>query len=611
MADIDSIKGIQPDYNLMKADDMDELLFSAYEQSLGEETRERMKKQIENYEYYEGKQHKDDMGNLIDAEDMERPEGLDYDPTRYETNYFKVIIDRKARWQMSGDHSIKVPKKEIDDPEERVSEGYEPSNEQKNENKRSRDMERLLEKLWKENKMRSKLLQIARDRLIADRVPCKIVYNPSTGKLKWVWRPDYEFVPLYSDDDFEELIGCYFIQGRTEEVDGEEVEAIKMQSYMMFEGESYLHEAIYRTDNLDVLEKLVPGKDDDIKGSAVNIDGKQHMPLGLDFLPVVIFDVDQLVASEIGDGEVSELRVQNDILNMMNEDAIDSLKFEMFSMTALINAPEGTAEEMDIAPGAVIEARGATDSQIPEVKKIESGFRWKEAFKDQYMRVKSTMHEISSLPQIVPQELNFGGLNSDVLRILFHDIIADTEEHWLAWNYAFEELHEKSLRYLQERTSDPAFSYDKDVLRSIEEYDSEMKFVLPLPDNRDDLVRLLTNEISNDLESQAGAMERLGVDNVPAKKKEIENEKMREMMMEDPYPQDEGKEKPDEKPRNEDEDEDEYRYKSSGERVDDNGETEVICPECGGSGEIVSEVSGELITCPTCGGNGWVQERKR
>src|SRR5699024_5081852 len=162
----------------------------------------------------------------------------------------------------------------------------------------------------------------------------------------------------------------------------------------------------------------------------------------------------------------------------------------------------------------------------PEVKKVESGFKWKEAFKDQYARVKAAMHEISGLPQIVPQELNFGGLNGEALRILFHDIISDTEEHWLAWNYDLAELHEKSIRYLQARVNHEKFSYDKEVVRSVDDYENEMRFVLPLPDNRKDLVDLIGDEMLHGLESKAGGMERLGIDNIAAKMQGIENEAM-------------------------------------------------------------------------------------
>src|SRR5699024_469108 len=140
----------------------------------------------------------------------------------------------------------------------------------------------------------------------------------------------------------------------------------------------------------------------------------------------------------------------------------------------------------------------AKEGQSPDAKKIEGGFRWKDAFKDQYNRVQAAMHGVSGLPQVVPLELNFGGLNGDALQVLFHDIISDTEEQWNSWGYGLTELHEKSIRYLQERTSNPNFAYDKEAVNRIEDYYSEVKFALPLPDNRSDLVDLLGSEMMNE-----------------------------------------------------------------------------------------------------------------
>src|SRR5690625_3034247 len=179
------IKNIFADYNLMSPDDMNALIFNAYSQSLGKETRERIRKQLDNYLYYEGRQHRNEYGELVKASELDRPAGLDYDPTRYATNYFKAIVDRKARWQMGGKPGISVPRRQIDDIEDVLSEDYEPSAEQKRENKRAEDFERLLYQLWDENKMRAKLIQAARDRLIAGRVVVKIVYNYRTCKLHW------------------------------------------------------------------------------------------------------------------------------------------------------------------------------------------------------------------------------------------------------------------------------------------------------------------------------------------------------------------------------------------------------------------------------------------
>lgn len=507
------------DYNLLAPQDMDDLLFSPYQQALGAETRERLRKQLENYDYYNGKQHIDpNTGQLVKASELQRPSGLDYDPTRYATNYFKAIVDRKARWQMGGKHGISVPRQQIDDIEMTLDEGYEPSEAQQAENKRAEAYERLLYRLWDENKMRVQLLQAARDRLIANRVVCKIVFNQQTGKIRWIFRPDYEYIPIYSDDDFADLIGAHFVKPREWTHKGEDIDAIQIQSYRLKDGVCWYEEHIYRETDLKRIDTITP-----------------TAPMNLDFIPIQEFAVSDLIAEQMGDSEIEALREQNDVLNQMNEDAIDSLKFEMFPMTAVIDAPEGTAARIHIAPGAVLEARGDGE-KTPDIKKVESGFRWKEAFKDQYMRVKAAMHEVSGLPQIVPQELNFGGLNGEALQVLFHDIITDTEEHWLSWGYALAELHAKTIRYLQARLDAPVFAYDKQVIRKIgDNYTNEMRFVLPLPDNRKELVELLMLETGAGFESQKGAIERLGVENVQAKKQEIEGERSKRRAISDPY----------------------------------------------------------------------------
>lgn len=573
----------------MTPEDMDELLFNQFELSLGEETRERLRRQFDNYDYYNGKQHKDSYGQLVKAEDLPRPEGLDYDPTRYVTNYFKVIINRKARWQMGGEHGISVPRKQIDDIVETISEDYEPSSAQRAENERAENYEEILKQLWRENRMRTQLIQAARDRLIADRAVCKIVFNQRTGRLRWLWRPDTEFIPIFSDDDFQEMIAAHFIRYEKYERGEEEIDAVNKQTFRLDEntGECWFEQAIYSMNDLSVLEEI-----------------QKPETMGIDFIPVVAVPIDELLGESFGEGEIGDLREQNNILNQLNEDAIDSLRFEMFPMTAVFNAPEGTVEKMRLAPGAAIEARGAKEGLNPDIKKIESGFRWKDAFKDQYARVKGSMHEISGLPQVVPQELNFGGLNSEALQVLFHDIITDTEEHWLAWGYALEELHEKSIRYLQARLDAPNFAYDKDKIRSIDDYESQVNFVLPLPDNRRELVQLLSEEMLNDLESHAGAMERLGVDNVVAKKTEIEQEKLREKMLNDPYGGDNYNDSEGNKSGG-------ASIRQAGQRRNENGELEVQCDRCGGSGSIISDKTGDQIQCPKCKGSGWFQPRKR
>lgn len=506
------------DYNFLSPTNINELLFSPYDQALGMQTYERIRQQILYYEYYNGKQHIDpNTGQLVYARDLPRPAGLDYDPTRYTTNLFKVFIQRKSRWQFGGTHSVHVKPKQLDDAEKQALPDYVPSPKQKRENERAENYEKLLRQLWKENKMREKLLKASRDRLIAGQVACKIMFNPSTGRINWIFRPDYEVIPVYSDDDFEELLAVHFIHQR--ENDENKTEYYK-QTFSLENGRCYIEEGIY--DEALRLIRTITAKSD----------------MGLDFIPVVLIPVSELSGESETSQEAGDMKALTDIMNQMNEDAIDSLKFEMFSMTALFNVPPGTADKIQVAPASILEitAEGMTGKEAPAIQKVEGGFRWKEAFNDQYIRVKNSLHEITNVPNIIPQELNFGGMNNEALHVLFQSIISETEEHWLVWQDRLQELHEKTIKYLQARLNANKFAYDKSIVNAIsEDYDNEIEFRLPLPDNRKDLVELLTLETTAGFESIAGAMKRLGVDDITLKQQEIQNEKRENMALVDPY----------------------------------------------------------------------------
>lgn len=502
------------DFNLLTPENLNDLIYTPFQQALGEAEHQRLQKQHANYLYYAGYQHKGTADELVKAEDLQRPPGLDYDPTRYATNYFKAFIKRKARWQMGGKHGIDVDAKVIDDPALAASPDYEPSTAQKSEFERAEAFETLLYRLWRENRMRERLLQASRDRLIAGRVAVKILFNQRTGKLKWAWHPDTETFPIYSEDDFEDLIACHFVK---ELVDDEGKTLYQKQTFELIDGVCWLSEGVYNED-LKLVRTIT-----------------EKASMGLDFIPVVLVPIEDLAGEPAINTEIDDMRSQTDVLNQMNEDAIDSLKFEMFGLTAVINAPKGTAAQMEVAPGAVIEVTGSGDA-VPDVKKIEGGFRWNEAFRAQYDRVKGALHEITAIPQMALNDLNFGGMNTDALHILFHDIIAETEEHWLAWEPRLQELHEKSVRYLQARTGESVFAYDKQALSLIgDNYEHEIKFALPLPDNRKDLVELLTLEMDAGLESQVGALARAGVENTSIKRQEIDNERQRTQAQQDPY----------------------------------------------------------------------------
>ena len=490
------------DYNLMAPDDLSILLKRPLEKVLSRGEVERLDKVYYNYDYYSGRQHEDVMGRLVRSYELERPDGYDYDPARFETNYFKAFIKRKARWQMAGDHGLEVV----------------PNNEDASEIESAQEHEELLYRVWEDNKMDAKKLAVARDRMIGGMVACKLAYNARDGKLHWIWHKAHEVFPLYSDDGFNTLEGVDIILPKDDPVK---------------EGRTLYYVQHFRLaddDNDCTLEEIV--YDDTMKVKEVLV---AETSLGVPFVPVVIFDVDP--TDGVGEyfDDLKDTEILTTQLNKMMEDASDSLAFEMFGITVISNAKEGTAKDMQIAPGAVVEIQSNHEGIRSDMKTLENSFKWKEAYKDQYNRIKSALHELSGLPQIVPQELNFGGMNDRALQVLYQDIIQETQEHWLSWNLGFEELFEKTIGYLQNRTHSPTFVYDKGFVNSLPPRKTRMNFILPLPDDRAQLIELLSKEVDYGFESTRGAQKRAGVVDVDKKFKEIQEE--REMMraIEDPY----------------------------------------------------------------------------
>lgn len=495
---------VVPDYNLLTPDVVDSLLEVPMEKALGKKEIARINAVQANYDYYHGKQHYDEAtGSYIYATDAEGWDGKDYEPTRFWTNYFKAFIKRKSRWQMAGNHGINVR----------------PESDNQSDIDYAKDAEKLLYDLWEDNDMDSMKMQLARDRMIAGMVAAKIVYNDRTGKLHWIWHKATEVFPIYSKDGFNDLIGCDIIIVQEDDDDPDRVQYV-VQRFRLedSDGQCYFSERVYNQE-LEVKRTI-----------------RKYASLGFNFVPIVLFEVSSLATESAHLKDSEDMKAITKIINEMMEDASDSLKFEMFGMTVIKNADLTDDTHIEIAPGAVLKINAGNSSHPADVETVENTFQWNETYRAHFNRLKSIMHEIEGIPQITPSELNFGGMNDRALQVLYQEIIQETQEHWLAWDKDFRELFNKSVSYMQARTSRPAFKYDKSIVNSIDgELKTSMNFVLPLPDDRVDQVSLITSEIEAGLESRKHGMQRLGVKAPEDKLEEIYAELKRDMQERDPY----------------------------------------------------------------------------
>lgn len=494
---------VVPDYNLMTPAVIEQVLKRPIEKALGKAEIERINRIQANYDYYHGMQDLDDFGRYIYATDKDDWDGKDYKPTRVWTNYYKAFIKRKSRWQMAGTHGINVV----------------PDSDSLEDIEKAQALEKILYQLWEHNGMESNKMQIARERLIAGSIACKMVFNQRTGRLHWIWHKATEVFPIYSKDGFNELVGCDIVIAQEDDDDPDKTQYVR-QSFRLDTDSDYAcwYDEVVFDEELHVKRTITP---------------KTY--LGFDFIPVVIFDIQTLATEAAYFEDVEDMKVITRTINSMMEDASDSLRFEMFAMTAIKNADLSQSEELKIQPGGVLVLQSGQSSHPADVETVETTFQWKESFKDQYNRLKSALHELAGIPMISPTELNFGGMNDRALQVLYQEIIQETQEHWLSWDKAFKELFQKSVWYLQARDKSPKFRYDKEVLSQVDEFNSEMNFVLPLPDDRQDLVELVLTEIEGGLESRKNGMQRLGVKSPEDKLAEILAEAQEAQAASDPY----------------------------------------------------------------------------
>jgi hypothetical protein len=487
---------------------------------IGEAEVARIARLIKLYERYEGRQV---------WSTYKSPTTLDYEPTTLTINFDKLLVDTMAAWEFEMAPKWEVEPDVIDDPIDMVTEGYEPSDEQDTENRRAAAKEQLLNWVHKDNRTHEKLLEAAKDRKIAGTVWAKIIYDKRTGKFRVVFRPDTEVIAVYNPEDTDLLEEVHFIAY----LDKNSERLWKQSYYLEWDEkagkyECFLHEAVY-----DVIES--DGKEGDSLELAEERVPKKSM--GLDFIPVVEVPNERLSGMSGGYSEIEKIAEITDEINKKLSDYSDAIRFEMFAITLLMNVDDDKG--LSVAPGAMWNLQGAgglLEGERPSAEKLESNFKFKEATEAYIDRLYANLHKIAEVPSVNTAEMNVGGINDMAVKLLFSAIISKTQRSWVVWRSRVQQINEYILRYMQARQGDKRFSYDKELVKQIDDnYDNTVHFRLPLPEDQVALISQLTTEMSSDLESIKGALARRGVENPEAKLMEILAERRLMRKESDPY----------------------------------------------------------------------------
>jgi hypothetical protein len=480
----------------------------------GEEELARINRVIGLYNRYEGAQ--------VWA-NYKKPAALEYDPTLLTVNFDRLLVDTMAAWEFEMAPKWDVEPDVIDNPIDMVSEGYEPTPAQDAENRRAAAKEQLLNWVHRDNRTHEKLLEAAKDRKIAGTVWAKLVYDKRTGKFKIVFRPDFEVVSEYNQDDEELLEKVHFIHYLDKESTKMWKQSFELEwSEEKGDFECFLTEAVYEL------------ADDEVWVDEMRINRE---PMGLNFIPVVEIPNERLTGMSRGYSEIEKFADLTDEINKKLSDYSDAIRFEMFAITLLMGVDNDKG--LQVSPGAMWNLQGSgglLEGERPDAKKLESNFKFKEATESYLDRLYANLHKIAEVPSVNTSEMSVGGINDMAVKLLFSSIISKTQRSWVVWRSRLELLNEYILRYMKARQDDERFKYDRDLVNQIDEnFDNTVHFRLPLPEDQAELITNLNTEMASDLESIKGALARKGVENPEAKLMEILAERKLMRNETDPY----------------------------------------------------------------------------
>jgi len=457
----------------------DELYGSKY-QFLRDEALYRITQVNTFYDYYD-----------LKGQYWSMPSKLGYKPTVMPVNLARWFVRRRSSWMFETAPDVECPSNTVDPPEEMEKVDYEPSKKQKKLDDQASAREQMIYKVWGDNRFDEKLLSAGKDYFVAGTVGLKIVYLPGRG-VRYQFAPAQEIFPIPNDEDpdvFDKIhFCCYYDNDST----------LWRQTWEMIGGKCYLSEGLYAASNLEL-----------IKGRYNRYD------TGLDFLPVLIFPHQPLSGDIFGMSYLKDLVPIMDQYNRSLSDAADSLRFNMFAITVLLNAPPDAEKQLKISPQELWNIGG---DQV-DAKKLESSFNYSNALADFLTRLENVMHLIGDVPDITPDRIKGFGLVSGVaLKLLYSDLVSATQQDWRVWKSRLVKANEYVLRMLEIYSkTDSTFPYDFKTGDIAGDYDNRIIPHLPLPENEAEKITMEVNKLKNSMQSVKGALQEIG-EKFPEKK---------------------------------------------------------------------------------------------
>ena len=421
---------------------------------------------IKYYDYYENNVFK-----YIEVKYPEFKQTTERSPAQIPINYSRYIVDKLANWQFEKhiDISVSTDKKALE--------------------KKAEATEKDLYDIHKANNMNLKLQQAAKECNTSGGVVFKMIYDKDLG-IRFLPRPRIECFPITEFDDYEKLTKVHFIAFKSDDI-------IWKQTFEMIDNKCLFSEATYSVKmNLQVEEV--------IQEPIYLGNGKKY----IDFIPVYIIPNNPALGMVWGYSELVDLIPIIDELNKKYSDASDSLRFEMFAITIMLNIKQftdaqGKGSKPKTKPGAIwnLISAGAGDVK-PDIFKLESKFAYTETLKNHLDNLKDTLFELASVVQINLATISkLGNLSGVALKLMFASMISKTNTKNTIWKPKLEQMYSDSLKM---RSIYESYSYPEDVNIEIIQH-------VPIPQNEVEAVQIAVQKLTVGLSSIRAEMDAMGI----------------------------------------------------------------------------------------------------
>lgn len=394
-----------------------------------------------------------------------------YTPTQVPLNYSKFIVNKLAGWQFEESIDFNCTSESAQN--------------------RADEIENDLYEIHKLNKMDEKLIQSAVECNVSGGVVFKIKYDEAKGYPRILPRNRIECFPVYEFDDYENVYKVHFIAFQDEHT-------IWKQTYDFVNGKCYIFEALYDTKDIVNPKKTI------IEYQAIGINNKW-----IDFLPVYIIANLPQLGEVWGMSELEDLIPIIDEINRKYSDLSDSLRFDMFAITVMMNTQQDPSNPPKTKAGAIWDLVGGspTGGLKADVFKLESQFQYIDSLKFHIDSLKASMFELAETVNLSVDKVNgIGSLSGVALKLLFASIVSKTGKKNTMWSARLREIYFGALRLKQ--------IYEGYEIP--EDLDIEVIIHNPIPQNELEEIQVATQKLAAGLSSVTRIMNEMGIEDTEA-----------------------------------------------------------------------------------------------